>query len=160
MPKFINHNQVSANTPKITARIQYLLKDPLSGTVEKLIKQYFKQHPEGETVTVSVFKGIGKLNTFAKRLNRPTSLLKRDIGILISLKGEQLFGPIVFQTLRNPATMKNSSRRVPKSEKRFVDIDNYTPHILSKNTSIDGLFGCVISDTDGIDVQNEFRKFD
>ena len=160
MATFISHNRIPADTPQNMTRISYLLNSPVAAQVETMIKTYFLQHPAGVEVTLEVFKGIGSLKSLAKRLQRSEFSLKQDIGLLVSIKGEQLFGKPQFQTLRNAATGKNSIRRVPVKVRPSVDVDNYTPHRLAQNSHIEDLFGCLESVADGVKVQDDFRRYD
>lgn len=160
MAAYISHVRISADTPKNTKRISYLLNDPISTKVEKIMSAYFQKNPTGEEVTLEVFKNIGSLKSLSKRHSKSMFSLKQDIGLLVSIKGEQIFGKAHFQTLRNPSTGKNSIRRVPVKLRAQLGVENYTPHKLTMNHSIDDLFGCLPSDHDGVDVQNEMRKLE
>ncbi len=160
MATFISHNRISADSPKNAKRVSYLSNDSISKQIETIMSSYFQQHPEGEEVTLEVFKGIGSLQGLAQRFGKTVFSLKQDLGLLVSIKGEHLFGKACFQTLRNASTGKNSIRRVPVKIRSTLGLENYTPHRISRNSNIGDLFGCIPSTIDGVEVQNEMRSLD
>ncbi len=158
MAEFINQTNIPTETNRTLSRVNYLL-EAIGDHLEILIKEYFSIHPNGETVTLEVFKTLGKskINRLAKEFGRKAAEVKKDIGIAIPIVGARLYSAEKFQTYRNMKTGKNSSRKTPVADRRIVDIENYTPHRIQEVPTVDNIFGIINSSTDGSIYQEDLR---
>lgn len=136
--------------PKTSNRIGYI---PLNimNKLKNYIHAYFDQNPDGEDVTLEVFKQLGGLQgieILAQQFNKTTDAIKQDIGLAISIIGKELY-PDSFESI--------GSRKTPIDAKES-GIHNYTKHRLKKKPTIDLIFGCIQSKEDGVAYQNKIRE--
>lgn len=159
MAEYISQQCSPTATPSTLARVDYLLNN-LGNKLENTIKAYFAENPEGETVTLAVFKLLShtellKLTTqYGKTLNQ----IKQDIGVAIPIIGSKIYSADKFHTYRHLKTRRNASRRTPVQYRKLVDVDSYTPHRLKDVPTIEALFGMVSSTADGVEYQNQVRS--
>ena len=158
MAAFINQKISPTETKRTLSRVNYLLES-IGDHLEVLIKEYYLNNPNGETVTLEVFKTLGKLEIvrLAKEFGKKAEEVKKDIGIAIPIIGARLYSAKKFQTYRNVRTGKNSLRKTPVKYRRSVDIENYTPHRIKEVPSIELIFGIISSSTDGVMYQDGLR---
>lgn len=158
MAVFVNQKTSATETTRTLSRVNYLLES-IGDHLEVLIKDYYLNHPNGETVTLEVFKALGKQEVIrlAKEFGRKIDEVNKDIGIAIPIIGARLYSPKKFQTYRNAKTGKNSLRKTPVKYRKSVDIENYTPHRIKDVPSIELIFGIVCSSTDGVTYQEDLR---
>ena len=105
MATFINQTKISTESTRTLSRINYLL-EAIGDHLEVLIKQYFSNNPNGETVTLEVFKTLGKaeIKRLAKEFGRKINEVKKDIGMAVPIIGARLYSAEKFQTYRNMKT--------------------------------------------------------
>jgi len=158
MATFINQIKISTETNRTLSRINYLL-EAIGNRLELLIQEYFSNNPNGERVTLEVFKTLGKpeIQHLSKKFGKKTEEIKKDIGIAIPIIGARLYSANKFQTYRNIKTGKNSLRKTPVSYRKSVDIMNYTPHRIEEVPTVEHIFGIINSSTDGIHFQEDLR---
>ncbi len=158
MAAFINQIKISTETTRTLSRVKYLL-EAIGGRLEVLIKEYFSNNPNGETVTLEVFKTLGKpeIKRLAKEFGRKVDEVKKDIGMAVPIIGARLYSAEKFQTYRNMKTGKNSQRKTPVNYRRSIDIENYTPHRIKEASTVENIFGIVSSSTDGVKYQEDLR---
>lgn len=158
MATFINQTKISTETNRTLSRVNYLL-EAIGGHLEGLIKEYFSNNPNGETVALEVFKTLGRqeIKRLAKEFGRKVEEVKKDIGIAVPIIGARLYSAEKFQTYRNIKTGKNSQRKTPVNYRKTVDIESYTPHRIKEIPTIDHVFGIISSATDGVRYQEDLR---
>jgi len=158
MATFINQTKISTETTRTISRINYLL-EAIGDHLEVLIKEYFSNNPNGEAVTLEVFKTLGKpeIKRLAKEFGKKVEEVKKDIGMAVPIIGARLYSAEKFQTYRNMKTGKNSQRKTPVNYRRSVDIENYTPHRIKEVPTVDHIFGIISSSTDGVRYQEDLR---
>lgn len=161
MAIFISQREIPSETPRTRTRVQYI-RDDIGAKLKDLIRYYYKNNPEGETVTLEIFKALGqeKIIDISGRYHKTVNEIKRDIGLAIPILGAQIFSPENFLTYRNENNGKNSLRKTPTIYRENVIITNYTPHKLFRSPLIDSIFGIVASSTDGQQFQNKMREED
>ena len=161
MALYVSQRDFPSETPRTQTRIKYI-RDDIGAIITGLIQDYFTKHPEGENVTLEVFKALGqeKVVEISNRYHKTIDEIKRDIGLSIPIFGAQIFSPDNFLTYRNEKNGKNSLRKTPAIYRSKVIITNYTPHKIKKSPSIDSVFGIVVSSTDGRQYQNRIREED
>ena len=158
MAAFVNQIKISTETTRTLSRVNYLL-DAIGNRLEVSIQEYFFKNPHGETVTLEVFKSIGKseIRNLSKKFGKKTEEIKKDIGLVVPILGARLYSANKFQTYRNIKTGKNSLRKTPVSYRKSVDILNYTPHRIKDVPTVEHIFGIINSSTDGVDFQADLR---
>jgi len=136
--------------PKTSNRIGYIPLNVMN-KLKNYIHAYFEQNPEGEDVTLEVFKQLGGLQgieALALQFNKTPDAIKQDIGLAIAIAGKELY-PDSFESV--------GSRKTPVDAKDS-GIHNYTKHRLKKKPTIDLIFGCIQSKEDGVAYQNKMRE--
>jgi len=158
MNKFVSQQRYPSKTPRTLNRTGYILLN-LGDKIKKIIQTYFEQNPDGESVTLEVFKQLGGLQgieTLAQQFNKTPDVIKQDIGLAIPIIGAELY-PDSFETCRDFKTGKACSRKTPINAKDS-GIHNYTKHRLQEKPTIDLIFGCIKSKEDGVAYQNKMRE--
>ena len=91
MAEYISQAEIPTETQRTRKRIDYL--DFLRDDLATAIKDYFEKKSDGESVTLFVFKRLGKqkIIDIANKFGKTVDLVKQDIGTAIPIVGSQLY---------------------------------------------------------------------
>ena len=94
---------------------------------------YFRMHPDGEQVTLHVLDGLGRtlIDGIARATRGTRGTVKQAIGLRVPILLAQMAGPDNVATLRDPGTMKCSTRMRTANWPDLAWVSRYTPHVVS-----------------------------
>lgn len=124
MARWVSQSEVPSTSKTALGRVRYL--DPLCPRVDALIKAYFVERPDGETVVPVVLTKLGRDAVEQHRGDKTFDTLKQDLGRLIVIRLAFIYGPGSVFTYRENGANAPSTRTSPAGTAEWVR--SYTPH--------------------------------
>lgn len=129
---WVSQSTYSSRSNRSVERVRYL--DGLRPSIREHAEDYFRDHPEGEQVTLACLAAVeeSRLEELAREFKISSRTVKQDLGILVPLVLIEMVGPDGVETYRHSESLKNSTRSCPKRFAQGSWVSRYTPHRLTQ----------------------------